>query len=209
MTAGRGRIVGQDVEQAPQACIVGLDLPQLRARSQDAPLQPRRIGKAPDARGPAVADDAGHALGELVAGLRELGLECRDPLVALGQRVLRLSPVAGKAFGQLLDAALGQPERLGVAAMVATHEVGQHVDLAEDPDPQLVRDMTVAEERPVAGGDFALGAQLVPQCPLLGLTDSRATRRIGPAKLPSSVLWISRPITPDRVASLTSRLCSR
>ena len=106
--------------------------------------------------------------------MRELGLELGDPAVALGQRVLRLPAAARQPLGQLLGAPLGQPQRLGMGAVVAAHEVREHVDLAEDPHPQLGRDMGVGEERPVGGGDLAFLAQLVPQGRQLGGTGGGA-----------------------------------
>ena len=93
----------------------------------------------------------------------ELGLELADPAIALGLRVLGLPPAARQPLGQLLGAPLRQPQRLGMGAVVATHEVGEHVDLAEDPHPQIRRDMGVGEERPVGCGDLAFLAELVPQ----------------------------------------------
>ena len=114
----------------------------------------------------------------------EFGLELGDPAVALGLRVLGLTPAARQPLGQLLGAPLRQPQRLGVGAVVAAHEVREHVDLAEDPHPQLRRDMGVGEERPVGCGDLALLAQLVPQGrQLLARRPVAPTRRSVPAKL--------------------------
>ena len=119
----------------------------------------RRAGASPA--------DAARALprptGELRTGPRQFGFQIGDPPVSLCQGVLRLPATAREPLGQLLGAPLGQPHRFGVGAVVTAHEVRQHMDLAEDPHPQLGRDMGVGRERPVAGRDLALVAQLIPQ----------------------------------------------
>ena len=110
-------------------------------------LGPRRLRPQPDAEVPHLLD---------------LALEARDPRVALGDSLLRPATHPLEALLELRHPTLRRPQRLGVGAVHAAHEVGQHVDVAEGGVAQLVADVPVAHERPVRPRHLPLGAGVVP-----------------------------------------------
>jgi hypothetical protein len=67
----------------------------------------------------------------LVTRLAQLVFEFADPGVPRSDRLLALAPCSGDRVGELIQPPLRKPELLDIVPVAATHEVGQHVGLAE------------------------------------------------------------------------------
>ena len=190
-------------EQCLQSLVLGLERGEPGARGGKAPaaLLLERGPRRPQA--PAATDlHASLRVGDAPCSAR---VRARRSCGPARRSSPGLGAVPGDRVGELIESPLRQPEFLHILPIEATHEVRQHVDLAERVHLERFGNVAVAHDRPVGARRSGRGHTDRPTAPPASLVPFRADLAQHGGVLVIQVLVISRATGPRSLARATMK----